>query len=70
MSRQRKRPLTEETSLNKKVNSYIVCFICSLPRFIDNNQERERKGSGKRQQTAQPSHEKTSSSSSSSSNED
>ena len=44
VSRQRKRPLTEETSLNKEVNSYIVCFMCSLPSFIDNSQERKRKG--------------------------
>ena len=45
VSRQRKRPLTEETSLNKEVNSYILyfmCSICSFPSFKDNSQEGER----------------------------
>lgn len=44
MSRQRKRPLTEETPLNKEVNGYILCFLCLLSRFIDYSQEEEREG--------------------------
>ena len=42
MSRQRKRPRTEETPLNKEVNGYILCFMCLLPSFIDYSQEGER----------------------------